>query len=728
MHEQNPAAAPPAAAGSSTAVADDVAAGAEEAPAEPPITDRGTHNRRPAPGLRLPRLPRHPRLPHLPLAAITTSRPTRTTAAIAAAWLFAIAAHAAHLDLATLLLIVLGTAALNRYGSTVLDRVVAAVVLLAGCGVVGGLVISYWPWGLEPVAVGGSALSTLVLVASATRRRFRLPMRFAAADGIALLSGGAAVLIAAWPTLRGDFWKRFDYSALLGDRLRQFAMFDAVRSGHSYAFAHFDRISAQALPGTRSYPSGMQMVYAIVDCFVHGDATPGAPLDEFVRYYWYTLISFGLLVLITAWAARRMAGPTVGDRLRLPSVFITAGVGAFLATGYFLSYVWQGFDSVVFASVFLVAGMAVILRPPRNIWEQALFAGSAFVAVAFGHPLLIPHITFVLVAALVVYRHRLLKRRSKRLLFLLIGVAGIAVLVVTPLLAVSGLSIGTRFHTDGFIIALPWHVVLTAAAAAAIALANPATRRLPHAKAALGALAATGGTQIALQFYLAHHSSTRYYVEKSLNGLVLMCLVGLGGLATLWPAPRTRPAARKRTKLWWPIRQAETAIAAVTAVLAAGAVAFAPPYINWPRFQPGTDTTWAQLWTSGRTFIADYGHQLRAQDRAGVYTDGRPTIVASSAYGVLNLNMSLLAGIANRNLHSVSGQINRTTDLYGLTNLPAKGEWSPQSKASLKILEHIITSNKVPVRIVVADKVLAAKLEDFAAQHPRTKVEILFVR
>lgn len=663
-------------------------------------------------------------------STLIASRPLQAVASVAAAWLFAYTAHAAKLDLVTLVAIILGTTALNRYGSTVLDRVMAALVMLAGSAIVGGLVISFWPWGLDPVAVGGFALSTLITLSFATRRPFRLPMHFAAADGIAILSGAAATTIAAWPTTHGDFWKRFDYSALLADRLRQFAMFDVVRNGQSYAFAHFSRVSWQALPGARTYPSGMQMVYAIVDCFVHGNAKPGAPLDEFVRYYWYTLISFGLLVLAAAWAARRMIGPMATDRLRLPSVFVTAGVGAFLATGYFLSYVWQGFDSVVFACVFLVAGMAVILRPPRNVWEQAMSAGSAFVAVVFGHPLLLPHITFVLVAALIVYRRRFIKRRSKSgKPTVAIGTLGIALLVAAPLLAVSGLSIGTRFNTDGFIIALPWHVVLTVGVAAAVALANPATRRLPHARAALGALAVTGAVQIALQVELVHHSSTRYYVEKSLNGLVLMCLVGLGGLVNLWPATRPK-SAKSRTRRFgkpWPIRQAENAIAAVIAALAAGAVAFAPAYINWPRFQPGTDSTWAQLWTGGHTFVADYGHQLHAQQRLGVYTDGVPTIVASSPSGIINLNMSLLAGIANRDLHATASQINRTTELYGLTGLPAKGEWSPQARASLKILEHIITSNKVPVRIVVSDKVLAATLRQFAAQHPRYKAKILYV-
>ena len=101
--------------------------------------------------------------------------------------------------------------------------------------------------------------------------------------------------------------------------------------------------------------------------------------------------------------------------------------------------------------------------------------------------------------------------------------------------------------------------------------------------------------------------------------------------------------------------------------------------------------------------------------------------MASSGAGVLNLNMSLLAGAANRNLHSVSGQINRTAELSGLTNLPAKGEWSPQAKNSLKVLEHIITSNHVPVRVVVSDKVLATKLADFAALNPRIRFEVLYV-
>src|SRR6185437_14331345 len=150
-------------------------------------------------------------------STLIASRPLQAVASVAAAWLFAYTAHAAKLDLVTLVAIILGTTALNRYGSTVLDRVMAALVMLAGSAIVGGLVISFWPWGLDPVAVGGFALSTLITLSFATRRPFRLPRHFAAADGIAILSGAAATTIAAWPTTHGDFWKRFDYSALLAD-------------------------------------------------------------------------------------------------------------------------------------------------------------------------------------------------------------------------------------------------------------------------------------------------------------------------------------------------------------------------------------------------------------------------------------------------------------------------------------------------------------------------------
>ena len=211
-------------------------------------------------------------------------RVARVAAAVAAAWLGTGVAHLLHADLVVLGAIVVGTAALSRYGSTLLDRLMAALVLLAGGGIVGGLVISYWPWGLDPVAVGGSGLTAVVGVRVLSGRRFRLPGRVPGVDVVAVAGGAAALLVAAWPTLHTEYWKRFMYSALLADRVRQFAMFDVVRSGHSYAFAHFDRVSASALPGARSYPSGMQMVYSIVDCFVHGDGAPRAPIDEFDRY------------------------------------------------------------------------------------------------------------------------------------------------------------------------------------------------------------------------------------------------------------------------------------------------------------------------------------------------------------------------------------------------------------------------------------------------------------
>src|SRR5260370_25731898 len=104
-----------------------------------------------------------------------------------------------------------------------------------------------------------------------------------------------------------------------------------------------------------------------------------------------------------------------------------------------------------------------------------------------------------------------------------------------------------------------------------------------------------------------------------------MCLAGVGSRARLRRGPVPGKAAEKP----WPVRQAEALTAAVAAALAVGAFAFSPTFLNWDRYQPGADSTWAQIWTGGHTFIASYGHQIEAQSRAGVYRDRNPTNLAS---------------------------------------------------------------------------------------------------
>src|SRR5437016_1943392 len=150
----------------------------------------------------------HPTLPvgrdAAPAPDLGRDRPRRRrgiagiTALAAAAWLLPLAAHALRVDWLILIVAWIGIAALLRAGRLLVDRLVLAGILLAGFLIAAGLLFSVWPWGLEPVPVGGVTLSVVVLGGVVGGRRPRLPKRLVPTD--ALIVGAGAL---SWHYLSG---------------------------------------------------------------------------------------------------------------------------------------------------------------------------------------------------------------------------------------------------------------------------------------------------------------------------------------------------------------------------------------------------------------------------------------------------------------------------------------------------------------------------------------------
>ncbi|WP_426510734.1 hypothetical protein ACPPVO_08860 [Dactylosporangium sp. McL0621] len=166
----------------------------------------------------------------------------RIPALVAAAWLLVTALYAARAAVVVPPLLLVATAALLRGGRGLLDRLMLAGAVLLGATCVDGLVFAFWPWGLHPVAVAGTAATALILLAAWSRRRPRLP-RPRWSDAVALAAAGVVGLVAAWPVWHAGADRRLAIMLDGEDLARHAAVFDAIRRTGGYLFADRARAS-----------------------------------------------------------------------------------------------------------------------------------------------------------------------------------------------------------------------------------------------------------------------------------------------------------------------------------------------------------------------------------------------------------------------------------------------------------------------------------------------------
>jgi hypothetical protein len=227
----------------------------------------------------------------------------------------------------------------------VLDRLVITVALLIGAAIFGGLIFSLWPWGLQPVAVGGVALTLLVaayawLGAPPPWRTW--PRRVLGSDLALLAVAAAGTYIAYGPSLRdnadsGDPTQtdltahRLAYSALTSDRSRHFSLYDAIHQVGGYTFLKQGQAKGIADPGMLAiYPPGQHFIYALFDIFLRSNVNPGGSVAEMNRYNVYVSLGYGLFVFAVAWSARWVGGPALTGWRR---VFLVSAIGGFLSVG-----------------------------------------------------------------------------------------------------------------------------------------------------------------------------------------------------------------------------------------------------------------------------------------------------------------------------------------------------------------------------------------------------------
>jgi hypothetical protein len=462
---------------------------------------------------------------------------------LAAAWIVPLATHAVRLDALLPPLVLLALMSLGRGGVSLPDRFAVAFAQLFGAFCAAGLVISVWPWHLQPVPVAGCAFTGLVLVAVVTRRAPRLPWRLRGPDALVVAASAGVAVLAVVPFAARDLGGRLGIVALGEDFARHFLLYDMMGRFGGYAFLHAHAAAAYVPSaygtGVTNYPQGTHFLYTVLNAFWRSSGRGGEAVSGMDFMLWCHLGTYVFLAFAVLWGARRVAGPGPGALRLLP---VLGSVAVLVYLGDLVTVFLRGFPNELMGLALVAVLTAVLARPLRHTGEQVVTVVALLVGISFSYFLFLPYA--MLGAALwALARRRVLWRRR--------GVVGVSLLastltLLTPVLnkpSGSGSLIlqgGTAVRGDRPVaVAL---VLLAVVALVARRGLRVSSRRMMAVQLAVALLMVA--VLAAYQYVMIGH--TLYYFEKVLHMTTVVALVALGAAARLLPAPGPAAAGSVR--------------------------------------------------------------------------------------------------------------------------------------------------------------------------------------
>ncbi|UWZ37136.1 hypothetical protein Drose_02140 [Dactylosporangium roseum] len=455
----------------------------------------------------------------------------KIAAGLALAWLLPLATHPIELDVLLPLVVLAGTAAIQRGSVGLLDRLVLACAQLFGAACLFGLAITLWPGHLHPTLIAGVSLTVLVLVAAATGRLNRTPRRAGPKHGLRVdwllaLAAAGVSLISLVPYVVRDLGGRLGLPLAGEDIARHYLMYDVIGRTGGYLFMRPDAL----LPfvpdgewrGIANYPQGLHFAYAVLDRFVRssgGSGAPGTAADVFV---WLLIGTFLLLALAVLWAARRIAGPGASPARTLPVLLLVA---AWLVLGDPVTVLARGYPNELAGLACAAVLTAIVARPLTRLGEQTVTVALLLVGVSFSYPLFLPYAG---VAALWWMRRARLWRRWWGWVA---AVLTAVVAAIGPLTAMAASS-GEQLLLNGTarVVDRPATAVLVGLAVLTLTVRNGL--RAPSRRTALFAVGVASACAAGIGLYqIATIGRPVYYFDKLLHLLIVVALCALGGLA-----------------------------------------------------------------------------------------------------------------------------------------------------------------------------------------------------
>jgi len=278
--------------------------------------------------------------------------------------------------------VLLGLASLVRLGTTILDRVMVATAAAVGTLCAAGLVLSVWPWGFDPVALGLLGWTGLWALAATTGRRPRLP-RPSGAD-VAFPVAALAGLWSAWPLLNADgVAGRLGWVMIGEDNARHYMWFQAISHAQSYIFLALDDVKDMVVPGSDSYPQGWHLTAAVLDRFAGG---PGTGPEAFNHYLGWTILTHCYLLLTVIWVA-------MVPRRRIvlwQGAIVSVVAGCLVLGGELSGLLVRGYPGESLGLSLCLAGIAVVAiasrqRARRPLREPAWILAATLVGTSFSY-------------------------------------------------------------------------------------------------------------------------------------------------------------------------------------------------------------------------------------------------------------------------------------------------------------------------------------------------------
>ncbi len=606
-----------------------------------------------------------------------------------------------------LAVVLVATASAIRSGGVLLDRLVLALLLLCGEVLLLGLLMSVWPWGLSvPISC-----SVLLLVAGAwwwcAGGLPRLPLRFRWSDVTVLGTAGLVFWRLMIPVAGLSPAAQLDYNGEAPDAYVHFAIFDAIQRIPGYLFLHTEQARQYVMtPTESSYPQGSHFLLAWVHLVLRGGRLEPDALVSYTWLFHAILVVAALLCALTVWGARWVGGP----RLRGWRAGAVCGlVGGLLLASPLVVLVVQGFYSELVGLLFVVLGTALLIRSAMPTAERAAVLVAGAVATAYCYNLFLIFFGFVLIAHVVLQRHRI--RRALRWWLPVVAVGlGLAALptfiAVTTSLDVGSQSMesGAGASTQSLVFQLALTVVVLAA------LVRPALRGFAVARAGF---LLTAGSGAALALYGAYQHATlhhlAYYFQKSATGATFAMLVLLGAVGWGLRATVTLPALRFGGARAGRLVTAGLALAAGLGALLVGLNAAWG--VNVYAKPPSSDSSLGKLplmaWSQGRITATRPSPGAFVTSHPAVLSANGTIIMLDTPRGWSNRRNTILANTLAHRQGSVVGMNN---DL-GSVNM---GTFVPHGAAYQRSLDALVlavrSEGRQPVEVYVGDRKLAVLL------------------
>jgi hypothetical protein len=678
-------------------------------------------------------LPVEPAPPRDGRGAGLRHRPLLLAGLVLGAWVLPILTQLTSTDPLLLVVVVFGAGGLLRVGATVLDRLVITLAMLVGFAIFGGLIFSLWPWGLQPVAVGGVAL-TLMVAAYAwlgTPAPWRTwPRRVLGSDLVLLAAVAAGTYVAYRPSLtnNGDHADpdqtdltahRLAYAGLTSDRSRHFSLFDTIHRIGGYTFLKQGDAKNLIDPGMLSiYPPGQHFVYALFDIFARSNVDPGNSVAEMNRYNLYVSVGFGFFVFAVAWSARWVAGPSLTGWRR---VFLVSAIVGFLSVGAYTAAIFSTWDPQVFGMALLAILTALCLRPPTSARTHIVLLAALFVAVFLTYELFAPFAALAIVISAVTYRGRWWPHWKFAVVVWVIAIpAAVSEYLVGA--ASGNLDTGATAQDTGFTVPLALHSLAIIAALCLVGFATRAARRRPSARAGLILTVLSGLAVVAFAVYQTQPLATSYYYQKSVQGWAVVALVSVGTAGHLLSRPRL-PSRRFAGA-------ALGCCALVLGIVATDSYWYGPIVYKeiGIKMKPGKHTTLAAVWLSGKYIYPVNESYITYLLQQGLLGDDVPTLAVVNPVSSNNTDLTIQIAVLNHDLGQISAQVYGVAGVADLTDAAKNGAaWTSDEDHYLAVLEQDIASTTVPLRIITDTAPLHQALATWSQSHPGKISKLLYL-